>query len=96
MAENGNTKKAFAPSKYLLSTSSDWLARYPRKVNITVGCNKCYDLNFKDKTPVTQNLDGTYSSHFIYCSEPCMVFNKQMNAMYWDRNRKRKADEDVS
>jgi hypothetical protein len=84
------------PSAYLTAAKSDWLARYPRKINVTFGCDTCYELTAKAKVHVTAMPDGSQVNHFIHCSEPCMTFNKGMNAMYWEHTRKRKSTDSVT
>jgi hypothetical protein len=62
---------------YIESPSSDWLLHTPRKALIQYGCTKCCDENYKRRLTVTNNQDGTYTSHFVYCSMTCVLFNKQ-------------------
>jgi hypothetical protein len=76
-AVNSNDNNIHGYKAYIESPSSDWLLNTPRKVLMQYGCPKCCEENYKRRLAVTNNQDGTYTSHFVYCSITCVLFNKQ-------------------
>jgi hypothetical protein len=72
----GNKRPAFDFNAYLDSEASDWLLSTPRKIQVTYSCAKCAAENFEQRLEVTDNGDGTWTQHTLFCSKDCMIFNK--------------------
>jgi hypothetical protein len=72
----GNKRPAFDFNAYLDSEASDWLLSTPRKIQVTYSCGKCAEENFEQRLEVTDNGDGTWTQHTLFCSKECMIFNK--------------------
>jgi len=64
---------------YLLSPESDWVLTTARRSTIHYGCTNCYGLNFTRRVGITNNGDGTFTTHFHFCSEACKNFNKRQS-----------------
>jgi hypothetical protein len=64
---------------YIMSSESDWVMSTARRCSIHYGCSTCYGLNFQRRTGIKDNGDGTFTSHFHFCSSACKNFNKKQN-----------------
>jgi len=64
---------------YIMSSDSDWVMSTARRCTIHYGCTNCYSLNFSRRVGITENADGTYTTHFHFCSAACKNFNKRQN-----------------
>jgi hypothetical protein len=71
-----NRRPPFDHNAYLDSDASDWLLSTPRKIQVTYECKKCAEENFEQRLEVTDNGDGTWTQHTLFCSKDCMMFNK--------------------